>query len=97
MLDPTHNYLLVGDRDLVEDAIKRLIRIGYLNVKGFNKFPLSDWNHKDMVKYPHATLHDLKKAQRHENDFWILDVRNKSEWDSGVFEGRLVKIPLAEL
>lgn len=97
LLDPSHNYLLVGDKDLVEDAIKRLIRIGYLNIKGYNKFALTEWNHKDIVRYPHATLHDLKKAQRNENDYTILDLRNKSEYSRGVFEGKLVQIPIAEL
>lgn len=97
LLDPTHNYLLIGDKDLAEDAIKRLIRIGYLNIKGYNKFPLSDWNQKDIIKYPHATLHDLKKAQQNENDYTILDVRNKSEYDTGVFEGKLTQIPIGEL
>jgi rhodanese-related sulfurtransferase len=58
---------------------------------------MSDWNQKDIIKYRHATLHDLKKAQRHENDYTILDIRNKNEWENGVFQGNLVKVPLIEL
>lgn len=77
LLNPKDNYLILGDKDVVEDAIRRLIRIGYLNVKGYNNFSIKDWDHKDIVKYHHATIHDLKKAQKHENDYYILDVRNK--------------------
>lgn len=97
LLPPKDNYLIIGDKDLVEDAIKRLIRIGYLNVKGYNSFPFRDWDSKDTVKYTRASLHDLKKAQKHENDYYILDVRNKGETETGIFEGRVVKIPIAEL
>lgn len=97
LLDPKHNYLIVGDKDLAKDTIKRLIRIGYLNIKGYNKFPLSDWSQKDLIKYNHASLHDLKKAQRHDNNWTILDIRNRSEYETGQLDGRLLQIPLDEL
>lgn len=71
------------------DIINRFLRIGYFNIRGYNKFNVDDLKDEfvkpDILKFD--TL-DTVKNRTH------LDVRNKPEWKSvGVIDGAIT-IPL---
>lgn len=77
--------------------MKRLLRIGYINIKGYNDFDLDEWD-GIVVKYPEATIADLKAAGENANGYTVLDLRTKPELEKeGVFAGNNIHVPIQEL
>ena len=74
------------------DIINRYFRIGYFNIKGFNKFNVDDMK-DDFVKPEMVTFDTLSDLK----DVTHLDIRSKPEWiTTGVMEGAML-ISLPEL
>jgi hypothetical protein len=51
LMDPHQKYIIYGTPDQVEDTLKRLLRIGYINVKGYGKFDIKEWKNRNLPYY----------------------------------------------
>lgn len=85
-------FIVLTEEGKEMDIINRFFRIGYFNIKGYNKFNVEDLKDEfvkpQFVKF--ETLNDIK-------DRVHVDVRSKPEWTStGVLDGSLL-ISLPEL
>ena len=75
------------------DIINRFFRIGYFNIKGYNKFNVDNLD-EDFVKPTLLHFEDVLALK----DRVHLDVRSKPEWSSvGVIDGaNLISLPELE-
>ena len=46
LFDPREELVLYGEEATVVEAIKRLLRIGYTNIRGYANFSIEDWKAK---------------------------------------------------
>ena len=72
-------------------AIRRLSRIGYENVVGYLKGGMMDWYEASMPT-EHMGLLTVQELMERSNEFLVIDVRSKGEFDSGHMNGA-VHIP----
>jgi hydroxyacylglutathione hydrolase len=85
-------FIILTEEGKELDIINRFFRIGYFNIRGYNKFNVDDLD-ADFVKPSVLKAEDLANVE----DRAHLDVRNKPELAStGIIEGAL-HIPLADL
>ncbi len=81
--------LLVSHCNEVDEAVRHLIRIGYDRVAGYLDGGLHTWetsgSEYDFI--PSIYAGDLKKRLDDKEDFTLLDVRQKEEFESGHLEG----------
>ena len=83
LLDPADKLIIFGNDEQAEQSIKRLLRIGYINVLGHANFPISEWKQKGYEVVTPAFYDEAAQP-----GMTILDVRKPGEWKSeGVAEG----------
>lgn len=51
LIDPKEELILYGAEDTVVEAVKRLLRIGYTNIRGFSNFKIDEWKAKGQQAY----------------------------------------------
>jgi glyoxylase-like metal-dependent hydrolase (beta-lactamase superfamily II)/rhodanese-related sulfurtransferase len=95
LLDPKRPLLLITEEGKETEAVLRLARVGYENVKGYLKGGIRAW--KEAGK-PLVTMNSITAAEfaRNIEAKHIIDVRNASEWKNGVIENAQL-IALADL
>jgi len=87
VIDAHTSLVLIADEGKESEAILRLARVGYENVKGYLNNGIKAW--KDAGK-PTETIigidaHEFVKTIKHGDA--IIDVRNQAEWNTGIIEG----------
>lgn len=77
--------MLVTDEGTEEEAVTRLARIGYDNVRGFLKGGMDAWRNEDMTV---DTIQTIEAADfvKHPDSMRVLDVRRFGEFDAGHVE-----------
>jgi len=95
LLDVNQPLLLITDDGKETEAVLRLARVGYENVKGYLKGGITAWkNAGKFVSIMHSiTATEFAKNIEQKN---IIDVRNAGEWKNGVIEQAKL-ISLADL
>ncbi len=90
--------LVVENFDQVEMAVRYLVRIGYENVTGYLGGGLREWEAKGQAfeGVPEVYIRDLLHRIDSNEDFLLLDVRKKEEFDLGHLPGA-VNIYVGEL
>jgi hydroxyacylglutathione hydrolase len=87
VIDPNIPLLLVTDEGKEEEAVLRLARVGYENVKGFLKGGVGAWlsagKNLDTVK----SITAEEFVNEAEKGTAVLDVRKPGEWAGGIVEG----------
>jgi rhodanese-related sulfurtransferase len=75
--------------DSVREATTQLLRIGYERVRGHLVDGLAAWQSsgREVRGYPLATVEELCEAIRSGADPFVLDVRQRPEWEAGHLEG----------
>lgn len=95
LLDAKRPLLLIADEGKETEAVLRLARVGYENVKGYLQGGIGAWKQagKQVV-----TMNSITAAEfaRNKDVKHIIDVRNASEWKNGVIENAQL-IALADL
>ncbi|OYU95293.1 MAG: MBL fold metallo-hydrolase [Bacteroidetes bacterium B1(2017)] len=94
LIDQAKPILVVADEGKESEAILRLARVGYEHVYGYLKGGFEAW----LVQgKPIETVDSIEPEEILGIDMHtIIDVRNPSEWNSGVMEGAEL-IPLSKL
>lgn len=87
--------IIIAEASRVEEAVMRLGRIGFHNVRGFLKGGMESLKDRnDLIsktqRISAAAIDEL------EGETTIIDIRNKNEWEGGHIEGSL-NIPLNHL
>jgi hydroxyacylglutathione hydrolase len=92
LLDPQTELIIYGgNAEQSLETIKRLYRIGYINIVGHANFPLSEWKSQGEVSIPEFYDEVVQAGAT------ILDVRKPGEWkDNGVVEGS-IRLELSDL
>jgi glyoxylase-like metal-dependent hydrolase (beta-lactamase superfamily II)/rhodanese-related sulfurtransferase len=92
VLDPDEKfYLIAEDEEELESVIRKAAKIGYeKNIAGAGKASPDQFESKN-------ELIDLDKFKNQMEQFFVLDVRNDSEFASGKFFDHAINIPLHEL
>ncbi len=95
LLDPTVPLLLITEEGKETEAVLRLARVGYENVKGYLQGGMRTWKEagKSISVMNSITATEFVKEIDSKN---VIDVRNASEWKSGVIENAQL-ISLADL
>ncbi len=95
LLDVNQPLLLITDEGKETEAVLRLARVGYENVKGYLKGGVSAWKNagKPVSIMNSITAAEFAKNIEQKN---IIDVRNAGEWKNGVIEQAKL-ISLADL
>lgn len=83
-------YLIAADENVMNSLIKKAAKIGYEKyIKGILLNP-------DDARETSEPI-DLSEFKKHQNDYTIVDVRNKDEVKKGKIFGNSISIPLPEL
>jgi glyoxylase-like metal-dependent hydrolase (beta-lactamase superfamily II)/rhodanese-related sulfurtransferase len=96
LLDAKHPLVLVADEGKEAEAVLRLARVGYENVKGYLKGGINAWKSAGRSVDTVRSLAPEEFDRLYTEDKRILDVRNESEWTGGVIEGAHL-VPLMQL
>ena len=93
LLSPNSQLIIYGGtEEQALETIKRLYRIGYINIIGHASFSISDWKAKGYSVFVPEFYNELTQPEA-----TILDVRKPGEWkDNGVVEGS-IRIELTDL
>lgn len=95
LLDAKRPLLLITDEGKETEAVLRLARVGYENVRGFLQGGMRAWK---QAGKPVVIMNSITAAEfaKNKNEKHIIDVRNASEWKNGVIENAQL-IALADL
>lgn len=95
LLDAKRPLLLIMDEGKETEAVLRLARVGYENVKGYLKGGIRAWKEagRPLITINSITASAFAKNIQSKD---IIDVRNASEWKNGVIENARL-IALADL
>ncbi len=95
LLDPKKIVLLITNEGKETEAVLRLARVGYENVKGYLQGGMAAWKKsgKPIELIKSITADEFAKERNKKN---IIDVREPGEWSSGVIENAKL-IALADL
>jgi glyoxylase-like metal-dependent hydrolase (beta-lactamase superfamily II)/rhodanese-related sulfurtransferase len=96
LLDAKHPMVLVADEGKEAEAVLRLARVGYENVKGYLKGGINAWKSAGRSVDTVRSLAPEEFDRLYTEDKRILDVRNEPEWTGGVIEGAHL-VPLMQL
>ena len=96
LLDAKHPLVLVADEGKEAEAVLRLARVGYENVKGYLKGGINAWKSAGRSVDTVRSLAPEEFDRLYTEDKRILDVRNEPEWTGGVIEGAHL-VPLMQL
>ncbi len=85
LLDATKPLLLITSEDKETEAVLRLARVGYENVKGYLQGGMSAWKKegKKVEITDSVNADEFAKTYQLDN---IIDVRNPGEWNTGIIE-----------
>ncbi|MGQ0827260.1 MAG: MBL fold metallo-hydrolase [Bacteroidota bacterium] len=92
LLDPKKTLLLITNEGKETEAVLRLARVGYENVKGFLKSGINAWKAagKSVATINSVNAGEFAKMFSEKN---IIDVRNPGEWGNGVIaNARLIAL-----
>lgn len=93
LIDPREELALYGEEATVVEAIKRLLRIGYTNIRGYANFSIEDWKAKNQSVFNPEWAQSLFDSGR-----TVLDVRKPQEWKNGIADTpETVTFELSEL
>jgi hydroxyacylglutathione hydrolase len=87
LLDPNRPLLLIANEGKEGEAVLRLARVGYENVRGYLKGGIDTWKNAGKTIDSVTGINPdefVKSVQATDN---IIDVRNPGEWSNGVIEG----------
>ncbi len=95
LLDVKQPLILITEENKETEAVLRLARVGYENVKGYLKGGINEWKKagKPVSIMDSIPAAEFATAIQQKN---IIDVRNPSEWSKGVIENAQL-IALADL
>lgn len=96
LIDAKSGLLLIANEGKEEEAVVRLARIGYENVKGFLNGGMNAWKEagKDVQITNSVDAEEFAKKYKNDN---VIDVRNTGEWNSGVIENaQLISLNVLE-
>ncbi len=79
LIDPQEEVVLYGEKNTVVEAIRRLLRIGYTNIRGYADFPIEEWQLKGQQAYKPEWAESLFDTGRS-----VVDVRKPQEWKNGI-------------
>lgn len=96
LLDAKHPMVLVADEGKEAEAVLRLARVGYENVKGYLQGGIQAWKAAGRAIDTVRSLAPEEFDALYTEDKRILDVRNEPEWAGGVIEGAHL-VPLMQL
>lgn len=95
LLDPKKALILITNPDKETEAILRLARVGYENVKGFLKGGMFEWKKAGKPVYDVNSISAVEFAKINTSKN-VIDVRNHGEWSTGIIKNAKL-ITLAEL
>jgi glyoxylase-like metal-dependent hydrolase (beta-lactamase superfamily II)/rhodanese-related sulfurtransferase len=95
LLDPSKPLLIIASEGKETEAVLRLARVGYENVKGFLKGGTDAWL-KAGKAIDKVSSVDAQTFVDKQKGFDVIDVRNTGEWGNGVIENAHL-ITLSEL
>ena len=95
VIDKDRPIVIIADEDRIEEAIMRLGRIGFDNVKGYLAEGMDALEKRsDLVARTERVLAtDLPELT---DEVSIVDVRTENEWEAGHLEGS-INLPLSQL
>lgn len=96
LIDSKEPLVLVTEEGNEEEAILRLARVGYENVKGYLKGGFKAWKDSGRKVDQIEVMHPITFEKQYTPDEHVIDVRNEGEWVSGVIDGAQL-IPLTRL
>lgn len=96
ILDVKDPLLLITEPGKEEEAVLRLARVGYENVKGYLTGGMNTWLASGKMVDTVEAMHPATFSNQYTPDEHIVDVRNEGEWAGGVIEGAQL-IPLSRL
>lgn len=85
LLDPKKALILVTSEGRETEAVLRLARVGYENVKGYLKGGIAAWKAAGKKVEPTNSINADEFAKTYQNSA-VLDVRNPGEWNTGIVE-----------
>jgi len=85
LLDASKPLLLITDEGKETEAVLRLARVGYENVKGYLKGGMSAWKAAGKTVQVTDSVNADEFAAKYKSDN-VIDVRNPGEWNNGVIE-----------
>lgn len=90
--------LIIDDYNVLDEAVRQLVRVGYENLAGFIQADITLWQKLGLPieTLENITVADLKALMKQKEDLLILDVRERNEWASGRIPGA-INIPLGFL
>lgn len=95
MLNKDVPIVIVAEANRVEEAVMRLGRIGFHNVKGYLKGGMESLkDHTDLISKTQRI--STTAVDELEGETTIIDIRNQNEWDGGHIEDS-INIPLNHL
>ena len=87
--------IIIAEANRVEEAVMRLGRIGFHNVKGYLKDGMESLKDRtDLISKTQRI--SVAAVDELEGEITIIDIRNQSEWDGGHIRGS-INIPLNHL
>ena len=96
LLDPEKEIVLITDTvDSAQQAIKKLLLVGFDRIVGHLVFEAKQWKNKDkpLVSLPNLKPKDVyDRLKKDKPDIVVLDVRTTDEWNSGHIAGAIHKI-----
>jgi len=96
LIDAKDPLVLVTEEGQEEEAILRLARVGYENVKGYLKGGFRAWKDSGRKVDHIEVMHPITFEKQYSPEEHVIDVRNEGEWAGGVIDGAQL-IPLTRL
>ena len=96
LIDAKDPLVLVTEEGQEEEAILRLARVGYENVKGYLKGGFRAWKDSGRKVDHIEVMHPISFEKQYSPEEHVIDVRNEGEWAGGVIDGAQL-IPLTRL
>lgn len=81
--------LVVDSTDVIDDAVRQLIRIGYEDLTGYLDGGIATWEQTGLpvARFPVLTVAELRDLLGSGSPALVLDVRQAAEWDAGHIPG----------
>ncbi len=96
LFKPSENIIIIADEGKEKESITRLARVGYHNVVGYVEGgyqSIAEYETKEGLKGITSSIHAVDQSRIkeivekfHHSNVNIIDVREPSEWESGIIE-----------
>jgi glyoxylase-like metal-dependent hydrolase (beta-lactamase superfamily II)/rhodanese-related sulfurtransferase len=86
LLDAHTPLLFIADEGKEAEAVLRLARVGYENVRGYLQGGITAWKNADKPMYVIESISAVEFDKRLKNEDNIIDVRKKGEVEGGMIE-----------